>query len=240
MKRLFSLITNSYFLVTPFLFFLVSAHTPKHTPSNIANSSNSPQMLIYWRPYIPHSWPSCQARRKPHFSLVGAFGCVKRNCQAQWKKSVVMSLDETKMEPLPTAEAPPEIQPPSSTSQSPSPTVPQETVPAQPPAPSGVRIRPKTCDVRNCDSNSLRNPDVLFVCVPSHSYPERRFVWLTLMQAARDKKRSYCCSRHFKASLPYAMYRDSKWLPMHSGLMLWKTNFNDLCWLVFWIFWQPT
>lgn len=86
MKKLFSLITNSYFLVTPFLFFLVSAHTPKHTPSNIANSSNSPQMLIYWRAYIPHSWPSCQARRKPHFSLVGAFGCVKRNCQAQWKK----------------------------------------------------------------------------------------------------------------------------------------------------------
>ncbi|XP_019556163.3 mucin-2-like isoform X1 [Aedes albopictus] len=109
-----------------------------------------------------------------------------------------MSLDETKMEPLPTAEAPPEIQPLSSTSQSSPPTVPQETIPAQPPAPSGVRIRPKTCDVRDCDSNSLRNPDVLFVCVPSHSYPERRFVWLTLMQAARDKKRSYCCSRHFK------------------------------------------
>lgn len=111
-----------------------------------------------------------------------------------------MSLDETKMEPLPTVAAvTSQVEPQ------------QDTVPVQPTPPAvGVRIRPKICDVRNCDANSLRNPDLLFVCVPGHSYPERRFVWLTLMQAVRDKKRSYCCSRHFKASVPYAMYRDFK------------------------------
>ncbi|XP_021713104.1 uncharacterized protein LOC5580281 [Aedes aegypti] len=99
-----------------------------------------------------------------------------------------MSLDETKMEPLPTVAAvTSQVEPQ------------QDTVPVQPTPPAvGVRIRPKICDVRNCDANSLRNPDLLFVCVPGHSYPERRFVWLTLMQAVRDKKRSYCCSRHFK------------------------------------------
>ncbi|XP_055632186.1 enolase-phosphatase E1-like [Toxorhynchites rutilus septentrionalis] len=61
-----------------------------------------------------------------------------------------------------------------------------------------MRVRSKTCDVRGCPSNSLRNPDLLFVGVPGHCFPERRFVWLTLMQAIRDKKRSYVCSRHFK------------------------------------------
>ncbi|XP_055530520.1 uncharacterized protein LOC129721679 [Wyeomyia smithii] len=59
------------------------------------------------------------------------------------------------------------------------------------------RIRAKVCDVKGCGSDSLRNPELLFVAVPSHNYPERRFVWLALMQAVRDKKRSYCCSRHF-------------------------------------------
>ncbi|XP_065075542.1 proline-rich protein 36-like [Ochlerotatus camptorhynchus] len=106
-----------------------------------------------------------------------------------------MSVDETKMEPLPTAESPPPQAAAPTAQALPSPSPPPAATPA---ASVGVRIRPKICDVRNCDSNSLRNPEILFVCVPGHSYPERRFVWLTLMQAARDKKRSYCCSRHFK------------------------------------------
>ncbi|XP_053698479.1 titin-like [Sabethes cyaneus] len=65
------------------------------------------------------------------------------------------------------------------------------------PATTGGRVRAKLCDVKGCGADSIRNPELLFVTVPSHNYPERRFVWLTLMQAARDKKRSYCCSRHF-------------------------------------------
>ncbi|KAL9693731.1 hypothetical protein quinque_013016 [Culex quinquefasciatus] len=82
-----------------------------------------------------------------------------------------------------------------------------EVMPSQPSAPppplassagpSAGRIRSKNCDVRGCNSNSLRNPELLFVAVPGQNAPERRFVWLTLMQAIRDKKRSYVCSRHF-------------------------------------------
>ncbi|XP_062533304.1 muscle M-line assembly protein unc-89-like [Armigeres subalbatus] len=105
-----------------------------------------------------------------------------------------MSVDETKMEPLPMA-ATVGSDEQSTVASLPEPSLP--TVPVPPPPPIGVRIRPKICDVRNCNSDSLRNPELLFVCVPTHNYPERRFVWLTLMQAMRDKKRSYCCSRHF-------------------------------------------
>ncbi|XP_055585629.1 uncharacterized protein LOC129738447 [Uranotaenia lowii] len=76
--------------------------------------------------------------------------------------------------------------------------VPSAPVAVPPAAPSGpVRIRAKQCSVRGCTGNSLRNPELLFVGVPTHGYPERRFVWLTLMQSFRDTKRSYCCSRHF-------------------------------------------
>ncbi|XP_058812094.1 titin-like [Topomyia yanbarensis] len=79
---------------------------------------------------------------------------------------------------------------------------------APPPPPSIGRIRAKHCDVRGCNADSLRNPELLFVGVPSHSYPERRFVWLTLMQSVRDKKRSYCCSRHFKIPDDYKDFNE--------------------------------
>lgn len=115
-----------------------------------------------------------------------------------------MSVDETKMEPLPTAVAePPSSQETASTTQTQSPSTPVSDS-----LPVGVRIRPKICDVRDCASNSLRNPEILFVSVPGHSYPERRFVWLTLMQAARDKKRSYCCSRHFTVPDDFKDFRE--------------------------------
>ncbi|XP_058456097.1 uncharacterized protein LOC131433541 [Malaya genurostris] len=84
---------------------------------------------------------------------------------------------------------------------------PPETTVPPPPPPIG-RVRAKHCDVRGCDADSLRNPDLLFVAVPSHSYPERRFVWLTLMQSVRDKKRSYCCSRHFKIPDDYRDFNE--------------------------------
>lgn len=71
-----------------------------------------------------------------------------------------------------------------------------QSAPSAAPLTAG-RIRSKICDVRGCTSNSLRNPELLFVAVPGQNAPERRFVWLTLMQAIRDKKRSYVCSRHF-------------------------------------------
>lgn len=75
--------------------------------------------------------------------------------------------------------------------------MPSPAAPPPPPVAPIGRVRSKTCDVRGCTSNSLRNPELLFVAVPGHNAPERRFVWLTLMQAVRDKKRSYVCSRHF-------------------------------------------
>lgn len=93
-----------------------------------------------------------------------------------------------------------------------------DSAPSQRPIPLG-RVRSKLCEVRGCHSNSLRNPELLFVGVPGHSFPERRFVWLALMQAARDKKRSYVCSLHFKVRLPYS--DKSRWLPaVISGLYL--------------------
>lgn len=73
-----------------------------------------------------------------------------------------------------------------------------QSAPSMAPSTTTVgRIRSKICDVRGCTSSSLRNPELLFVAVPGQNAPERRFVWLTLMQAVRDKKRSYVCSRHF-------------------------------------------
>lgn len=79
---------------------------------------------------------------------------------------------------------------------------------AAPSVPPAGRIRSKTCDVRGCTSNSLRNPELLFVAVPGQNAPERRFVWLTLMQAVRDKKRSYVCSRHFAVPVDFKDFHE--------------------------------